>query len=324
MDRSCVRRTGLPVRAVAVLFASVLLHGQQGIVTMPLQGQIQRDQSPSLTDEITIQLVDQTGRPMEQTTVRDDGEFRFERVPHGDYRLRAIGPTGALLREEFVSWRGQNFPIVFRLKQEKVSQPVSGTISLRRLRHKVPSKAAKELVAAQRAREAGHLQSAVSHLEKAIEADPEYTEAYNNLGARYIELGQSAQAIPFLQRSIELDDLSAFAHSNLALAFLQLGRSSEAEASARRSLALESELPSARYVLGVSLARQAKFGPETTSALQIASRHFANARLALAQVLVQAGRRTEAEKELQQYLGSENADKRAFAEQFLHRLRTEQ
>src|SRR2546430_11459367 len=45
------------------------------------------------------------------------------------------------------------------------------------------------LFRSERERCKGHLEATIKHLKKAIEIDPAYMEAQNNLGARYLERG---------------------------------------------------------------------------------------------------------------------------------------
>lgn len=63
-------------------------------------------------------------------------------------------------------------------------RPASATVSLGRLRHKVPGRARREFDKALVCSRQGDSQAAVVHFEKAIEIDPAYLEAYNNLGVR--------------------------------------------------------------------------------------------------------------------------------------------
>ena len=77
---------------------------------------------------------------------------------------------------------------------------------MRRLQYK-PSKAArKEFVRADSAIRRGEDRKAIDHLRKAVELSPDYAEAHNNLGVRYLVAGEFAQARTHLERALALDE----------------------------------------------------------------------------------------------------------------------
>src|SRR5437879_10808088 len=78
---------------------------------------------------------------------------------------------------------------------QPADRPIGGTVSVSRLRHQVPAKARNELARSEREVRRGRLQSSVAHLQKAVAIDPDYMEAHNNLGARYIALGDNERAV---------------------------------------------------------------------------------------------------------------------------------
>jgi hypothetical protein len=117
----------------------------------------------------------------------------------------------------------------FGTASETPMRPVSGRISVALLKHHVPGKARREFVRAGDETRKGHLDAAIQHLKKAIEIDPAYVEAQNNLGAGYIELGDHEQAIPHLRTASRLDPTSIFARTNLGIALWFGGHGGEAE-----------------------------------------------------------------------------------------------
>ena len=133
---------------------------------------------------------------------------------------------------------------------QPVNRPISGTVSVSHLRHQVPPKAQHELARSEREFRQGHLQSSVEHLKKAIAIDPAYMAAHNNLGARYIALGDNQRAVEHLETALRLDPSSAFAQLNVSLALYFLKRSDQAEQYARNAIRLTPGLPKAHYLLG--------------------------------------------------------------------------
>src|SRR5262249_24526806 len=72
-------------------------------------------------------------------------------------------------------------------------------------------------------REQGKLDEAVRSLQKALEINPSYAEAYRNLGAVFRQQARFDEAIRSLQKALEINPDFADAHKNLGLTLLQLG-----------------------------------------------------------------------------------------------------
>src|ERR1700730_12183012 len=67
-------------------------------------------------------------------------------------------------------------------------RPQAETISVHDL--VVPAAAIKEFQRSEKSVHSGNFQSAAEHLRKALDIDPTFVEAHNNLGASYIQLNQ--------------------------------------------------------------------------------------------------------------------------------------
>jgi superkiller protein 3 len=68
--------------------------------------------------------------------------------------------------------------------------------------------------------------------------DPNYTEAYNNIGLALYKMGRVDEAIIQYQKAVATDPNYAEAYYNLGLALYKMGRVDEAIASAQRALQL--------------------------------------------------------------------------------------
>ena len=92
-----------------------------------------------------------------------------------------------------------------------------------------------------------------------MELDPEFMEALNNLGTKYIRMGRPAEAAELFQRATALDPSLPQLHVNLAVALLHLRRPAEAEQEVRKALTGQTDgNPMAKKILGISLAAQGK------------------------------------------------------------------
>lgn len=94
---------------------------------------------------------------------------------------------------------------------------------------------------------AGHYPTAVQHLERALELEPDHTRARGDLAAAYMQLERFEQAASVLAKSTS-DHVVI--QSNLALALRHLGRMDEAEAAAQRAIDADPSHPQAWAIVG--------------------------------------------------------------------------
>lgn len=275
--------------------------------------------SCDFSSAMTIELTDLNRNHVGSGIVSSNGECEISSVPPGTYRVIVLGGRGEILREDVVAVNGFGAPVQIRMPEKKVERPVSGVISVQRLQHKVPKKARKEYERAEDAMEKGDVEKSIRHLEKAVRLDPEYVEALNNLGARYMRLNQHEKAVASFQAAIELDPSATVVQQNLAAALIAVGDPKSAELTIRRSLE-QSNNVKGRYLLGLALYQQKQYDQETVDLLQSCEDQFPNARLALAVVQANMGNRELAREALQSYIANEQAPNRQQAMAMLTRL----
>lgn len=133
------------------------------------------------------------------------------------------------------------------------ARPTGQSVSVYRLRHKVPKAAEKSYERARKLSRSGDHAGAVAELERTVQIDPLAAVAYDRLGAEYGQLGRLEEAKPALERAVELDPDSWSAQYNLSLALYFLGDRTGAEQHARRALAVASEEAQPHWLLGVLL-----------------------------------------------------------------------
>lgn len=110
------------------------------------------------------------------------------------------------------------------------------------------------------------------------------------------------RAAAAFRNAAELAPDSPGPKSNLSVALLFLRDYAGAEKAARQALKLNPNQPAAHFILGSSLHGQQRDGNETVESLQRAANQFPRARLTVAAILCQNGRKSEAASELQKYL----------------------
>src|SRR5882762_1097175 len=233
------------------------LMAQEGsFSTLFVKGEIQQEGGRA-SDNLTIELVENfTHVPAGRQPVMQDGSFEFHNVRPGEYELRINGAYGDLIHKEIVSIHNEGVPLEVKLPQRRTTSPISGTISAAALRRHVSAQAVREMVRSERKMRNGDIQSSIAHLKKAIRIQPDYMEAYNNLGTRYMALQDYERAIAQFREALRLDCDAVLAHTNLGLAMFILKDLPEAEAELRSAVRLDGSSAKAHYLLGLVLNLQ--------------------------------------------------------------------
>ncbi len=314
-----VGRYRAAVSVVCLLFANcagalcqqVMVHATGTVV---VQG---GGSSTGLTAELCDALDDQV---TSRATVSASGEFDFGMVAAGQYKLQITGWGDSVLARRIVSVDSNRQPIEVRLSGPVQTPRGSTRVSLARLKHKIPRRAARELRREAEAFRAGDLEGSIAHLQRAIEIDPDCTEAHNNLGVRYMSQKKIQAATAEFRTATVLDPEADGPFTNLATALFLAGQREEAEAAARRAIALNPASARAHYMLGESLVMEGKSEDAAVREFERAAPEIPAARLAAAQVLTTLGEPKPAAEQLRLYLGTENPQNRAMVQDWLAKL----
>ena len=136
----------------------------------------------------------------------------------------------------------------------------------------------------------GQYAAAIGHLLRAIELDPGFMKAHDNLGLCYEALGRFDEAVSSFEAAIRLNresqPRSPWPALNLGLLLIKLDRLDQAEARFREAIGDDPGFPQAHYQLGLVLddsGRAQDAIPELEEAARLdegyAEPHFALARL---------------------------------------------
>jgi Flp pilus assembly protein TadD len=154
-------------------------------------------------------------------------------------------------------------------------------VSAPHLRHKVPKEATKAFQRALTLSHSGDHQKAEDELERAILLDPEFAEAYANVGIEYASTGSYQLAEARFRKAIELDPASPVAYCNLGVLLIKVGRTREAESAIRRALELSPDDPNAHFLLARLLLGAATNRIEAEQHLKMAARTIPSAKVML-------------------------------------------
>lgn len=152
---------------------------------------------------------------LERTLVGPTGSFEFHAAVTGAVEVRVINSQSDVLRTEYVTALQTGLPVIVNLPTSRQHRPVSGFSTPYSLSHKVPAKAQSEYMKAEKANRKKDLQKAQLHLRRAIEIDPGFVEAHNNLAVRLVESGAMQDAVPVLERASQLDPNNPTVKANL-------------------------------------------------------------------------------------------------------------
>ena len=153
----------------------------------------------------------------------------------------------------------------------------------------------------------GQYATAVTGLRRAIELDPGFMRAHDNLGLCYEALGRFDEAVRSWEEAIRLNDgqktKSPWPSLNLGLMLTRLDRLDEAEARFREALRCDSRFAQAHYQLGITLEKKGRAG-EAVSEIEEAARldpAYAEPQYALARLYRRAGEAQKADQALQRF-----------------------
>jgi len=188
--------------------------------------------------------------------------------------------TPAEMQAEFErDLRGGREPSPFLIREDPFwdrtagqQRPTGQSVSLARLQHKVPKEARKSLARALRLSKTGDHEKAAAELQTAIQRDPEFADAYGQLGVEYGELKRFREAETALRHSLELDPESWLAHYDLGVILVRSGNPAEAEQNVRRALRESGESARVHLLLGYLLWQRPETRAEGLQHVQYAAR----------------------------------------------------
>jgi len=277
---------------------------QQGFV---IRGEItSKDQRPGL---LTVQLSPNGNAMAERVEVNPDGSFEFRHALPGIYTLSVTDARGANLYDERVSISGSNDYLSIPLPSvSKAASSGHGTVSIRQLEHTVPADAQKAYTRGQRAALKGDSQYAMDQFHVALSIDPEFADAYNELGAVQASLGNLTDAAKQFQKAVDLVPDHRRALPNLCIVLAGLQRYGEAGPVAARALRIDPANAKLHFILAISLITGQQDPDQALDHLQRAAAEIPSAHMVAAELLLKTGRTAEARNHLEEYLRSVPAD----------------
>lgn len=187
-----------------------------------------------------IELRNAAGMPLRQARRMAGETFRFKNLVPGIYRIYLWGKGGRTSSEsiDLNLAPGQHSMEVTRdLEAPKTAaQSNRNQVSVRALA--TPKAALQELQRSQKSQLEGDEEGVTAHLKRAIEIYPDYTDAWNNLGAHYHRVGDYKQSIRCFTMVTELDPGFHLGWCNLGGSLLATGEFEKAIEANKTALSL--------------------------------------------------------------------------------------
>ena len=178
----------------------------------------------------------------------------------------------------------------------------SQMVTLQQLEHVVPKRAQKEMVSADKAIQRDNAEEAISHLKTAIQIDPGFVRARNDLAVVYIRMGNPDPAIEQLTEAIKVDPHSPLLFTNLAVSYIISRKLNDGERAARTAVDLDRTGVRPRYILALALHYEKQFSEEALEYAERTSSEYPVAHLFAARIFLARHEFQRAKQEIQAYL----------------------
>jgi tetratricopeptide (TPR) repeat protein len=264
-------------RAAAVLSAAMCIlpalpqTAEPGILRVEVHGD-------TLDPRASAELFNMSHERIATADLRGRDYFEFRAVLAGQYWLSVIDTEGNVISQAMINTQTGSSAVSIDLPRHATSQPLSGPVSVRRLRQHPSHKAVQALMEAQRLAGRDDPAGAVEQPKKAIRLSPDYADAFTNLAAEHIRLGQYEQAIGEASQAMTIAGRDAIDLANMAFAQYMAHSFADARASAEAALGIEPASPKAHYILGVVLALDVHTAREALPHLELAAQTIPSAR----------------------------------------------
>ncbi len=127
------------------------------------------------------------------------------------------------------------------------------------LRHDYPQEAVKAFKEGTKREHEGKLQQAIARFKKAVEIDPDFYQARNNLGSSYLALGRLEEAEAEFLRVTQAQRADAAAYLNLGNVYLMMNRAEDSYRFLQEGLKRQPDSAKGQFLLGTLYSRVGRF-----------------------------------------------------------------
>jgi tetratricopeptide (TPR) repeat protein len=298
------------ISAMAVLLLNVIsAQGQDNRTPLPVRGEVIPPHP--IAGSLTVELsgYNGSGGGIERADVGPDNSFEFHSATPGMHQLQVVDNMGHILYSDNVNISAGTAMLTVRLAEAPANNRATGAvISLQQLEHKVPAAARKAFQKGQDAAAKRDLVHARSFFQEAVTDDPEFAEAYNDLGGVDCDLKDYPSAAADFQKAIDLVPEHPRALPNLSIVLAKMHRLEEAGQVARRALRAAPADGRLHYIIGASLLSEPRRYDEAITEFERAAEAVPSAHVTLADLLAKRGRSEDAIRHLEDFLAVASAN----------------
>lgn len=237
-----------------------------------------------------------------------DGRFRFRNILQGTYTLIVFVPGQGEVRKTIsvgpsTADRKGRVELVVRLDESKMTPDRSPVVSVRELA--IPQKARDEYRNASRKLEGRDVAGAIAHLERAVQAAPQFAAAWNFLGTIAYQTQRYADAEKYFLRALEADGDAYEPVVNLGGVYVTTGKFDEAWKYNLNAVLRRPNDALANSQMGMTyfgLARYDLAEKYLLEAIRLDPAHFSHPQLTLAEIYVRRGENARAADVLEDFL----------------------
>lgn len=241
-------------------------------------------------------------RPPDHYFTDSQGRFHLQGLSLNQWytiTVESDGQSYATTVERFLAGTGTGNYVPIHLRPlERVSEPRQPpTVSARQLSHQPSGEALDLYLQAMRAIEHKKPEQAAKRLRRAVELDPGYVDAYNELAVLAMGEKKYQEAESFLRRALAKDPEAPHPLLNLGITLDYLGRYADAVEPLQKLLQLRPQWLAPHAYLGIALLetdQAAEAEPHLQQATRADLREQALAYLYLGKLYAQTGERDQA------------------------------
>ena len=242
------------------------------------------------TAGLRVEVAEGSGKfPPTSALVQADSSFRIE-LPSHDRTLefRVLNTAGAVI-QVISHWPIRGVPIELRLTEISENSKQLGAISAKRLSFRPSAERRRAIAHALKLNAAGKHSEAIAALEDIVKAEPNWFEAWVELGNVQAIAGKTDLAVISLREAISIDPNAAPVYPSLGFLLLRLRQPSEAALAAEGGLKANPDCIKSKYILGLAMGYARNTSARAISLLEEVQSHFPDAMVSLAAIFFQEG-----------------------------------
>ncbi len=287
--------------------------GRTTVTTHSIRGKIYTPAGGLPEQRIRVVLEVSTGGVAAETFSDSVGNFEFRSLTQNTYRVSVPTDNHTFdTSQETVEVYGnfsRTFTVQIYLREKNSNQPPGpkGKVLSVADTQEVPKDAKKSYEKGVKLAREAKPQEAISALQEALKAFPDYLHALNKLGEQYLQINQPAEAQALFEKAVATNNKFALPHINIGILLVGQRRYAEAIEALETGNRLDDSFPMAHLHLGIALMNRHatdydRAEREMLRALDIGGKTLAQGRLHLFNLYTRQKNNQKAAQQLEMFL----------------------